>query len=140
MFQVKIQDANAILPTKAYDTDVGYDLTIISKVKDFSDKISMFDTGLSIVPTCNDYYVEILPRSSFSKTGYILANSVGIIDPTYTGTLKVVLMKVDDSLPNITLPFKGFQLVVRKVERSEMIVVESLEETARGDGGFGSTN
>jgi dUTPase len=49
------------------------------------------------------------------------------------------LTKVDDTLPDIELPFRGFQLIVRKQYDVQVVEVDVLDETTRGDGGFGST-
>lgn len=137
--RVVIDDEKAVFPKKAHPSDIGYDLTAIGIFKKISNSITMFETGIRVSPP-DGYYLEILPRSSLSKTGYMLVNSVGTIDPDYTGTLKIALIKVDESLPDLELPFTRCQLVLRKAERSEMISVDTLEQTDRGDGGFGSTD
>jgi dUTP pyrophosphatase len=134
-----LDNESAVIPTRAHPSDIGYDLTAISMYKKISDNITLFDTGIRISPP-EGYYVEILPRSSMSKTGYMLANSVGTIDPTYTGTLKIALIKVDKELPEIELPFTRCQLILRKAEYADMVQVESIEETLRGEGGFGSSD
>ena len=136
-------DPNAVIPTKAHPTDTGYDLTLIRMSKDmsipgFEQKIIMYDTGIAVCPP-DGYYTEVVPRSSLSKTGYMLANSVGIIDASYRGSIKVVVTG-DNSLDDLSLPFKGFQLVLRKLEEVEVVEVDDLDDTVRGDGGFGSTN
>lgn len=133
-----IEDENALVPSKVRASDIGWDLTIIKKVKTYSNKIAMYDTGIKVIPEFG-YYTEIVPRSSLSKTGYMLANSIGIIDPEYRGTLKIVLTKIDDSLPDIVLPFKCAQLIIRKMEHSRYNIIENVEETSRNEGGFGST-
>lgn len=130
---------DAILPSKTRVSDVGYDLTIIRKVKPLNNVVSLYDTGIKIrVPI--GYYTEIVPRSSLSKSGYILANSVGIIDRSYNGNLYIALAKVDGSAPDIIFPFRCCQLIVRK--QHHVLWKETnhdLEATARGEGGFGST-
>ena len=136
-------DPNAVIPTKAYPSDTGYDLTLIRVSKDmsipgFEQKIIMYDTGIAVCPP-DGYYTEVVPRSSLSKTGYMLANSVGIIDASYRGSIKVVVTG-DNSLDDLSLPFKGFQLVLRKLEEVEVVEVDDLDDTVRGDGAFGSTN
>lgn len=131
----------AVLPTKARESDVGYDLTIIKLHKQISDNILMYDTGIKLqVPW--GHYVEVYPRSSLSKTGWMLANSVGIIDSSYTGNIYVVLARSDPTTPELPLPFKGFQLVVRKQHHANFSLTEEdqLTETSRGTGGFGSTD
>ncbi|HIB77402.1 MAG TPA: dUTP pyrophosphatase [Flavobacteriales bacterium] len=146
--KIKIHDKDSIIPEKAGDNEVGYDLTAISFVKKLSPVTFMYDTGISVKPP-DGYYTEIIPRSSIVKSGFILANSIGIIDPTYRGTLKIVLHKVDTgkkesnnqlSARPLTVPFTLCQLVVRKMEKVKITVVDSLDDTYRGDGGFGSTN
>jgi len=113
----------------------------------------MYDTGISVEPP-EGYYTEIVPRSSISKTGFVLANSIGVIDPTYRGTLKIVLTDVDSPGKLIqhnshssqvigrpmTCPFTLTQLVVRKIEEVDIKIVEELTVTSRGEGGFGSTD
>lgn len=137
--KIKLCNDNAVFPKKAHPTDVGYDLTCISIDKKISENIIRYDTGISVSPS-EGYYVEIVPRSSLSSTGYILANSVGIVDPEYTGTLKVVLIRVDKTLPELTLPFTKCQLVVRRLEECILHSVDDLKLTERGSGGFGSTD
>lgn len=134
-----VSDKRAVIPTKAYESDIGYDLTAIDIYKKISKKITMFETGIAVSPP-DGYYIEIVPRSSMSKTGYMLANSIGTIDPDYRGTLKIALIKIDDDLPDIKLPFTTCQLVLRKAEYSNIAQIEKLKETVRGDGGFGSTD
>lgn len=136
-----IGDKEAIIPTKAHASDVGYDLSVIKVFKQISKAITMYDTGIIIIPTYG-YYFEVYARSSLSKTGYILANSVGIIDGSYSGSIKVALIKIDNTMPDIKLPFKGMQLVLRKMIHFELnnAPTSELVKTSRGDGGFGSTN
>jgi len=128
----------AILPSRAHETDVGYDLTAISKHKVLQNGVILYDTGLSITPPPG-FYIEIVPRSSISKTGYMLANSVGTIDPDYTGNLYIALVKIVPGSPEIPLPFTKCQFVLRKAYYGMIKEVDSLDSTDRGSGGFGST-
>ena len=131
---------NAVLPSKAYESDIGWDLVAIKEHKTIHQDIIMYDTGIIAIPP-KGYYLEILPRSSMSKTGWMFANSVGIIDPDYRGNLYIVLTRVVKDIPKITLPFCNCQLVLRKIEKSSLIEIPDLEvnSTERGEGGFGST-
>jgi dUTP pyrophosphatase len=137
----KSHDHRSIIPTRVGKDEVGYDLTIIEKIKDLSSNTAMYDSYISVQPP-DGIYFEIVPRSSISKTGYILTNSIGIIDPSYRGTLKVVLTKVDDTKPDIELPNKRFQLIPRTFISNmfEVQIVNELSISGRGDGGFGSTD
>jgi len=145
--KIQLHDPNAILPSRTGEDEVGYDLTAIKFHKRLSNNTFMYDTGISVEPP-KGYYVEIIPRSSIVKSGYILGNSIGIIDPSYRGTLKIVLIKVSDSkrptfagreVP-LVVPFTLCQLVIRKMNIFPIKVVNELESTYRGNGGFGSTN
>lgn len=130
---------DAIIPTRLRATDVGLDLTVIEKVKDINEVTTMYDTGLKISPQ-NGYYSKIYPRSSLIKSGYMLTNSVGIIDANYRGTLKICLTKVCKDSPDIVLPFKCCQLIFEKQLHCLFNIVNKLDNTERNEGGFGSTN
>lgn len=133
-------DKDAVIPSKAFEEDAGYDLTIIKKIKDFNSKTTLYDTCIKI-EIDEGYYTEIVPRSSISKFGYILANNIGIIDNHYRGNLMIALTKIADDAPDIELPFKCCQLIVRKQIYSDLyeITDDNLSSTLRNDGGFGST-
>jgi dUTP pyrophosphatase len=140
VIKLKKVDKNAIVPQRATDGSVGYDLTAIKLFKKVSENTFLYDTGIQIAPPAG-YYTEIVPRSSLIKTGYMLANSVGVIDSDYRGNLMIALTKVDQSAPDLELPFTKCQLLVRKEEISYSFEeVESLKDTTRGCGGFGSTD
>ena len=141
MLQCKITNPNAKIPQKAGRDEVGYDITALSCDKIIHNNTYMYDTGVQVKPP-DGYYLEIVPRSSIVKTGYILSNSVGIIDPTYRGNLKIVLTKVDDSAPELTVPFTKCQLVLKKLHDAEIVDIGNAEwdDTSRGAGGFGSTD
>lgn len=132
-------DNNAIIPSKVRESDVGYDLTIIKENKRFNSKTVLYDTGIKI-EIKNGYYVEIIPRSSLSKSGYILSNSIGIIDNSYRGNLLISLTKICDDAPDLILPFKCCQLIVRQQIYIDLYQVdEDLSITDRDEKGFGSS-
>ena len=137
-FKVQKKNILAVIPSRAHETDIGYDLTAISQHKVMDNGTILYDTGIAVTPP-EGYYLEILPRSSLSKTGYMLANSVGTIDPDYTGNLFIALNKVNKEAPDLELPFCKCQLVIRHAIYADVKVVESLVDTERGHGGFGST-
>lgn len=134
-------DENAVLPSKGNFSDVGYDLTIIKSYKRLNKKTILYDTGIKVFPKFG-YYTEIVPRSSLSKSGYMLANSIGVIENSYSGNLFIALTKIDENSPNLTLPFKCCQLVIREQIYHSIKEIKELpsNNTTRGEGGFGSTN
>ena len=132
---------NAVIPSHSRISDIGYDVTVLNEHKRLNDVTALYDTGLQIrVPF--GYYVEIVPRSSLSKSGYMVSNSIGIIDTSYTGNLYVALTKVSPNSPDIEFPFKCCQLILRKQYFMNPIWSwsDSIGETRRSDGGFGSTD
>jgi deoxyuridine 5'-triphosphate nucleotidohydrolase len=129
---------DACIPEKNWASDEGYDLTITKEHKKISSKTSLYNTGISVEPP-NGYYTIVVPRSSISKSGYIMSNSHGVIDKSYRGPLLIALTKIDDSLPDLKLPFKCGQLILQKSTHFLLDKVEELISTKRGNGGFGST-
>ncbi len=137
-FNVVRVDDNAVFPTKKNWSDIGFDLTIIKKVEDYNSKTALYDTGIKI-DIDYGYYAEIVPRSSISKSGYMMANGIGIIDNSYRGNLMVALTKVCDDVKDLELPFRCCQLIIKEQVNVNFRSVEGYSKTKRGDGGFGST-
>jgi dUTP pyrophosphatase len=132
-------DVNAITPSKSKESDVGYDLSIISEKKRLLNNVVLYDTGIKI-SVGHGIYAEVVPRSSLSKSGYMLANSIGIIDASYTGNIYIALVKISEDAQEITYPFRCCQLIFRQQLHVDMKETdEDLEKTSRNDGGFGST-
>jgi dUTP pyrophosphatase len=165
--KVRLLDSKAELPKKAHDSDSGYDIKSIGVSKIEGDVI-FFKTGLSIQPP-DGYYFEVYPRSSISGLPLMLANSVGIIDQHYTGEILIPVRITHSgmgqdlksvSFPNGIVKMFGskpstmsivaqlvldkkpilFQLILRKRLDTNFVLVESLDETIRGSGGFGSSD
>ncbi len=134
-------DERAVTPTKGTAYSIGYDLTVIDiseKSDKFPENTTLYRTGLAIEPP-EGYYTEIVPRSSISKTGYFMANSIGIIDEDYRGELLIAVTKHSPEMPDLELPFRKFQLILKKAEYYNMCEVKTLSNTERDNGGFGST-
>ncbi len=83
------------------------------------------------------YY--LYPRSSISQTPLRMANSVGIIDAGYRGSLKVAIDNTGEEIYEIKRGDRLFQICAPDLSPIHLSVVESLSETTRGSGGFGST-
>jgi deoxyuridine 5'-triphosphate nucleotidohydrolase len=130
---------DAVTPSKTRLSDAGYDLTVISEQKKLNSVTTLYDTGIRIsIEPC--FYVEVVPRSSLSKSGYMLANSMGIIDQSYRGNIYIALTKVDPEAAPIELPFKCCQMIIRPQYQTIFEECTDLLDTHRGDGGFGSTD
>lgn len=140
-------DKDAILPTKNNYSDAGLDLTIIKESKRLNSDTVLYDTGIKLeIP--NGYYVEIVSRSSISKSGYMLANNIGIIDQGYTGNLYIALRKINKDCEDLVLPYKCSQIIMKKQIYPKVIIRDDTisdteirnQNTSRGAGGFGSTD
>jgi deoxyuridine 5'-triphosphate nucleotidohydrolase len=140
MLEVYKDDINAVIPSKSSYSDAGYDLTIIKVSKILNSNTVLYDTGIKLnIP--NGYYVEIVPRSSISRSGYMLANNVGIIDQGYRGNLFIALIKINKECDDLVLPWKCCQMIVKKQIYSKLIISsDELTTSSRGIGGFGSTD
>lgn len=128
---------DAVLPSKERVSDSGYDLTLLYEAKRHGGVV-LYGTGLVVEPPAG-WYFDVVPRSSIVKRGYLLANSVGIIDRSYRGEILVPLWKADPSAPELELPARVAQLIPRPIVHFPVDAVESLSRTERGSGGFGST-
>ena len=129
----------AITPSKAHYSDVGFDISIINLSSEINSKTKLYNTGIKVeIPF--GYYMEIVPRSSINKSGYMLSNSIGIIDTSYRGELFISLTKINDDSPDIVFPYKCAQLILKKQLYPEFIEVQSFSDyTKRHDNGFGSS-
>jgi len=140
MLEVYKDDINAVIPSKSSYSDAGYDLTIIKESKILNSDTVLYDTGIKLnIP--NGYYVEIVPRSSISRSGYMLANNVGIIDQGYRGNLFIALRKINKECDDLVLPWKCCQMIVKKQIYTKLIISsDEITTSSRGIGGFGSTD
>ena len=96
-------------------------------------------TGLAMaIP--DGFEVQVRPRSGLAfKHGLTVANAPGTIDADYRGEVKVLLINLGPDPVTITRGMRIAQLVPAAVTRATLVVVDSLDDTARGAGGFGST-
>lgn len=128
------------IPSYAYPGDAGMDLRAIEHVTLAPFERALVSTGLAVaIP--EGYAGFVQPRSGLAiKQGVTVLNTPGLIDSHYRGELKVALVNLD---PNNTFEVNPgdriAQLVIQKVESVAWNVVDSLDETERGEGGFGSS-
>jgi dUTP pyrophosphatase len=100
---------------------------------------SLIPTGIYIqLP--NGYEAQIRPRSGLAiKHGISIVNAPGTIDADYRGEIKVILANLSNEDFTINDGERICQMIVAKHERVEWVEVDELDETERGDGGFGHT-
>lgn len=137
---VKIKKAHAGVPTPEYKTSgaAGCDVTAQEDVILRQGDVKSVATGLFLeVP--KGYECQIRPRSGLALQGVTVYNSPGTLDSDYRGELRVILHCVSKTPVKITTGERIGQLVFAPVVQATFKEVDSLTETERGTGGFGST-
>lgn len=135
---VKLRDG-AQIPTQGSDKAAGFDLYACEGTYICPGQTKLIPTGLAIQPP-EGYCAKIYARSGLaSKRGLRPANCVGICDEDYTGEYMVALHNDSNEMQVINDGERIAQLVFEKYYSVEFEEVDSLDETKRGSGGFGST-
>ena len=134
-------DDRRLMPTRAHATDAGLDLRCAHKlgVILLPGQRELVNTGVAVnIPP--GYVGLVHPRSGHAhKYGITVNNAPGTIDAGYTGTIKVNLINHGQDAVSIGYGERIAQLIIQRVELPELEVVDSLETTARGTAGHGST-
>ena len=162
----KRYNENARIPEKAHPSDFGFDVYAVSE-KEIAPNVWQYglgfglqierdwekitedqrkgeyhrisDTELDFRRSPLNLSIDIRPRSSVWKTGMVLSNSCGTIDENYTGEIKAVFYHVMPNMPRYKVGDKIAQCKLGMAFPMEFIEVDSLNETDRGDRGFGSS-
>ena len=128
---------DAVIPTYAKEGDAAMDLYATESMKDtFGNYVYLTGVAVEIPP---GYVGLLFPRSSVSKTSMSLANSVGVVDSGYRGEIMLKFRYVGGDNPLYRYGDRVGQLMIIPRPQVELIEVEELSSTERGDGGFGST-
>jgi dUTP pyrophosphatase len=138
--QIRRLDADLPLPSYAHVGDAGMDLYAAEDAVLRPGERALVATGIAVaIP--EGFAGFVLPRSgSAIHRGLSLVNAPGLIDSHYRGEVKVVAINLDPRDPIvISRGDKVAQLVIQPVVLAELLEVAELDETARGEGGFGST-
>jgi len=131
---------NGKLPTKADSGSVGYDLYAAEAATIPAHKWKLVSIGLSWQPESNNVEMQIRPRSGLAyKYGITVLNAPGSIDASYRGNVGVLLMNHSDKDYEVSIGDRIAQAVFRKTDDFELGVVDCINETDRGSGGFGSS-
>jgi dUTP pyrophosphatase len=129
------------LPKYATSESAGMDLmaNIIEPIILAKGERKLIPTGLAIqLPT--GYEAQIRPRSGLAlKNGVTVLNTPGTIDADYRGELMVILINLSDQDFKIERGMRIAQMIIAPFTQAKLILVESLEDSERGVGGFGST-
>jgi dUTP pyrophosphatase len=127
-------------PTRAHHGDAGYDLYAVEPVTLAPGERASVGTGIAVaIP--DGWAGLVLPRSGLAaRHGITLPNAPGLIDSGYRGEVRVLLLNTDAREAFEIAPGERIaQLLLVRHEAPELVEVESLEESARGADGFGSS-
>ena len=122
--------------------NAGFDLLTAENFVGEPGKPHLLNLGVKAMMTLNEEPVHywLAPRSSIFKTGHIMANSLGVIDNTYRGLLKAPVVALTQGATGFAAGERHFQILAPDMGWiSEVRRVTALPDTARGEGGFGST-
>jgi dUTP pyrophosphatase len=131
-----VLDPDAVMPTRAHDLDAGYDIFSREDAVIFPNTSGKFDTGVHVaIPAGHVGFLK-------SKSGLNVKSGIqseGVIDAGYTGSICVKLYNHGSQAVEIKKGQKISQLVILPIITPELDLVDCLEDTERGSGGFGST-
>jgi dUTP pyrophosphatase len=133
-------DPRAVLPSRAHAGDAGLDLYALEAATLQPGERTAIGTGIAVeIPEGQAGLV--LPRSGLAaRHGIALVNAPGLIDAGYRGEVKVLLLNTDPTAEfEVAAGDRIAQLVIAAVAAPEVVEVDALAESARAEGGFGST-
>ena len=143
MTEILIKRLSKNVPLPKYETDGSSGLDLAANI-DIEIEIKPGET--KIIPTGlfvgipKNFEIQIRPRSGLAAKNQIsVLNTPGTIDADYRGELKVILINLSDKIFVVEKGLRIAQMVVCPVVRAELKEVETLNDTKRGSGGFGST-
>lgn len=140
MISVKFKrlKTDAIVPKKATSGSAAFDCYLPETYTPITQgQTAIVPLGFSLQPP-KGYCVRLIPRSGLASRGLHIANSPALVDEDYTGEIGVILYSINGIFP-LNKGDRICQLMIEKVIESEFEVVDELDLTERGEGGFGST-
>lgn len=128
-----------LTPRKAHPDDAAYDLysTITGELRPWTRKL--LPTGI-FLELPDGYEAQVRPRSGLAlKKGITILNAPGTIDAGYRGEVGVIAFNSSDETVHIKRGERIAQMVIQKLSEIELVEAETLAESHRGTGGFGSS-
>jgi len=138
---IKLLDRDVPSPKYQHPGDAGLDLPSAVDLVLAPGERALVPTGLAVAIPAG-YAGFVLPRSGLAvRHGITMVNAPGLIDSGYRGEVKIILLNTDKTVPfKIKRGDRIAQLVIQPVIAVDIELVDELDSTARGDGGFGSTS
>ncbi len=143
ILKIKKLENSKDLPLPKYETSGSAGMDLQAAINEDliikSGEIKLVKTGISIALEAG-FEAQIRPRSGLAlKNGITVLNSPGTVDSDYRGEVCAILINHSKVDFVVTRGMRIAQMVIAKCEQAQVVEVESLDETIRGTGGFGST-
>jgi dUTP pyrophosphatase len=141
--KIKKLSEKAVIPSYGTDESAGLDFTATSEKVFVDGSIAYIEYGTDLAISIPKGFVGLIyPRSSISSnTSLILSNCVGVIDSDYTGEIKFRFRNLTiGAAKKYKIGDRIGQLVIMPYPKIEFEIVDDLDQTKRGEGGFGSTS
>jgi len=135
--EIKTLHPQATIPAYAHTTDAGLDLCAVGDSVIHPQQRALIDTGLALAIPIG--YVGLVWDKSGIATKAGVTTLAGVIDAGYRGEVKVALYNTSNSPYTIQAGQKIAQLLIQPITQVDIKVVTELDQTQRGEGGFGST-
>ncbi|BAZ45199.1 deoxyuridine 5'-triphosphate nucleotidohydrolase [Chondrocystis sp. NIES-4102] len=132
-------DDSAIIPSYSHAEDAGLDLFAIASTTILPGETKLIPTGIAIaLPLGTE--AQIRPRSGLAlKYSITVLNSPGTIDAGYRGEIGIILINLGKQPFQVIPGMKIAQMVIASIIQPKLTIVQQLDNTTRGIGGFGST-
>ena len=135
--QIKKLTDTAVVPVFAHKADAGMDFCANEAVIIAPGERVVISTGIAMaIP---EGYVGLIWDKSGVSTKRGLKTLAGVVDAGYRGEIKIGLYNIGSEVQEFAIGDKIAQMLIQKVEQPHIAIVASLDETSRGEGGFGST-
>lgn len=137
MLKVKLLSDAAVVPQRMSVSAAGYDLFACERADVPAGGRRLIDTGVAVALP-HGSYGRVAPRSGLAVKHGITVGA-GVIDADYRGPIKVLLMNHGDFTIKFHQGDRIAQLIIERILTPEVALVDDLDDTGRGDAGFGST-
>lgn len=143
VLKIKRTDDALDLPLPKYMSSGAAGMDLYAKVKEDviikPGEIKLIETGI-MIQLPEGYEAQIRPRSGLAlKNGITMLNSPGTIDSDYRGEIKLIIINLGKSDFIVKRGLRIAQMIINKVELPEILEVSKLDDTKRGENGFGHT-
>lgn len=137
--KVKILNTDAVIPKYQTEEAAGFDLHSVDEKTIKSGERDVVKTGLAVALP-KGYELQVRPRSGLAlKNGITVLNTPGTVDSDYRGELMVILLNTSKEDFVIKKGDRIAQAVIKEILQADFAIVDELDSTERGTGGFGST-